>query len=192
MAPWLDAPTPHRPCQRVRRGRDRVPRDRSGRPGGPRPLSPSVNLKGTTIQRSLFGMHVFNLEDGVFPTVPDRRRSGCGTTRRPGRPSRPAQDQFNWAKLDARGRPPPGPTASPTSSWCWPGTPAWATDDPASGGAAGVLPGRGRHAEEPRRLGRLGPPGGHPLQGQDHGLPALERGQPRHLLHRHARRRWRS
>ena len=45
---------------------------------------------------------------------------------------------------------------------------------------------RGGHAQGPRRLGRLGPAGGHPLQGPDHRVPALERGQPRHLLHRHA------
>ena len=46
---------------------------------------PAQDLRGTTVQQSLFGMHVFDLEDGVWPTVPMwRRRSsvsmpwGCG------------------------------------------------------------------------------------------------------------------
>jgi polysaccharide biosynthesis protein PslG len=105
----------------------------------PAPLSPSVNLKGTTIQPSLFGMHVFNLEDGVFPTVPvgairlwDNETTWSAIET--------AQDQFNWAKLD-------GAVTTARSNgvtdilMVLAGTPSWGTDDPASGGAAGVLPG---------------------------------------------------
>ena len=105
----------------------------------PAPLSPAVSLKGTTIQKNLFGMHVFNLEDGVFPTVPvgairlwDNETTWSAIE--------PVQDQFAWAKLD---------TAVATAQangvndilMVLAGTPAWATDDPASGGLAGVLPG---------------------------------------------------
>jgi hypothetical protein len=103
------------------------------------PLAPTADLRGTTIQRDLFGMHVFNLEDGVFPTVPigairlwDNETTWSAIE--------PVQDQFNWGKLD---------TAVATARangvtdilMVLAGTPAWATDDPASGGAAGVLPG---------------------------------------------------
>jgi hypothetical protein len=105
----------------------------------PAPLSPSVNLKGTTIDRTLFGMHVFNLEDGVFPTVPvgairlwDNETTWSAIET--------GQDQFNWAKLD-------GAVTTARNNgvtdilMVLAGTPSWGTDDPASGGAAGVLPG---------------------------------------------------
>ena len=103
------------------------------------PLAPAANLTGTTIERSLFGMHVFNLEDGVFPTVPigairlwDNETTWSAIE--------PVQDQFNWAKLDGAVN-----TAQANGVkdilMVLAGTPAWATDDPASGGLAGVLPG---------------------------------------------------
>ena len=102
-------------------------------------MAPSVSLKGTTIERSLFGMHVFNLQDGVFPTVPvgsirlwDNQTTWSSIETAP--------DVFDWTKLDsavntARGN---GVT---DILMVLAGTPAWATDNPASGGAAGVMPG---------------------------------------------------
>lgn len=105
----------------------------------PAPLAPAVDLTGTTIQKSMFGMHVFNLQDGVFPTVPvgairlwDNQTTWSSIET--------AQDQFAWGKLD---------TAVETARangvndilMVLAGTPAWATSDPSSGGLAGVLPG---------------------------------------------------
>jgi hypothetical protein len=105
----------------------------------PAPLAPAVSLKGTVIKKDLFGMHVFNLEDGVFPTVPvgairlwDNETTWSAIE--------PAKGQFAWGKLD---------TAVATAQangvndilMVLAGTPAWATSDPTSGGAAGVLPG---------------------------------------------------
>ena len=101
--------------------------------------APLANLKGTTVGLDLFGMHVFNLQDGVFPTIPigsvrlwDNQTTWSSIET--------AQDVFDWTKLDA---------AVGTSQangvndilMVLAGTPAWATDDPASGGVAGVLPG---------------------------------------------------
>lgn len=101
--------------------------------------APMQDLRGTTVDRTLFGMHVFNLEDGVWPTVPvgsirlwDNETTWSSIET--------AKGQFNWAKLDAA-------VANAKSNgvndilMVLAGTPAWATDDPASGGAAGVLPG---------------------------------------------------
>ena len=101
--------------------------------------APLQDLRGSTVQQSLFGMHVFNLEDGVFPTVPvgairlwDNETTWSAIE--------PAKGVFAWAKLD---------TAVATAEaggvtdilMVLAGTPAWATSDPSSGGAAGVLPG---------------------------------------------------
>jgi hypothetical protein len=101
--------------------------------------APQAPLTGTTVQRSLFGMHVFNLQDGVFPTI------AIGSVRLWDNQTtwssiETAQDQFNWAKLD-------GAVATAQRNgvndilMVLAGTPAWATDNPAAGGAAGVLPG---------------------------------------------------
>lgn len=100
---------------------------------------PLQNLKGTVVPQSLFGMHVFNLEDNVWPTVPigGIRLWDNETT---WSQIETAQDQFQWGKLD---------TAVATARangvndilLVLAGTPAWASDDPASGGQAGVLPG---------------------------------------------------
>lgn len=103
--------------------------------------------KGSVIDRDLFGMHVFNVEDGVWPTVPigSLRLWDTETT---WSVIEPAQNQYQWGKLD---------TAIATAEknglndilYVLAGTPSWATDDPASGGAAGVLPGA---AGMPRNL----------------------------------------
>ncbi len=105
----------------------------------PAKKDPRASLKGTTIQRDLFGMHVFNLQDGVWPTVPvgSIRLWDNATT---WSSIETAQNQFNWTALD---------TAVQTANdngvtdimMVLAGTPAWASDDPSSGGAAGVLPG---------------------------------------------------
>jgi hypothetical protein len=103
------------------------------------PLTPTADLRGTTVQRDLFGMHVFNIQDGVFPTVPvgsirlwDNQTTWSSIET--------AQDVFDWTKLDSAVN-----TARANGVtdilMVLAGTPAWATDDPASGGAAGVLPG---------------------------------------------------
>ena len=95
--------------------------------------------KGTVIKDDLFGMHVFNVEDGVWPTVPigSLRLWDNETT---WSVLEPAKGQYVWGKLDAA-------VANAEKNGVnnillvLAGTPAWATDDPASGGAAGVLPG---------------------------------------------------
>ena len=100
---------------------------------------PLQDLRGSVVQRDLFGMHVFNVQNGTWPTVPigSLRLWDNETT---WAQVEPAQDQFTWTKLD---------TAVATAEangvndilMVLAGTPAWASDDPASGGAAGVLPG---------------------------------------------------
>ncbi len=97
------------------------------------------NLTGQVVQRSLFGMHVFDLEDGVWPTVPigairlwDNETTWSSIET--------AQDQFNWTKLDnavntARAN---GVT---DILMVLAGTPSWSSSDLSSGGVAGVLPG---------------------------------------------------
>lgn len=109
--------------------------------------TPLQELTGTTVQRSLFGMHVFNLQNGVWPTIPvgsvrlwdnETTWSSIETS----------QDVFNWTKLD---------TAVATAQsngvgdilMVLAGTPLWASGDPAAGGTAGVLPGA---AGMPRNL----------------------------------------
>ncbi len=109
--------------------------------------APMADLKGTTVQRTLFGMHVFNLQDGVWPTIPvgsvrlwDNQTTWSSVET--------AQNQFNWTKLDAAVA-----TAQKNGVndilMVLAGTPAWATDNPAAGGTAGVLPGA---AGMPRNL----------------------------------------
>lgn len=100
---------------------------------------PAQNLRGTVIDRTLFGMHVFNLEDGQWPTVPvgsvrlwDNETTWSSIEKTKG--------VYTFDKLTAA-------VANAKSHgvndilMVLAGTPAWATDDPASGGAAGVLPG---------------------------------------------------
>ena len=97
------------------------------------------NLTGTVVDRSLFGMHVFNLEDGVWPTVPvgSIRQWDNETT---WSAIETAQDQFNWTKLDAAVS---NARANGVTDilMVLAGTPSWSTDDPNAGGLAGVLPG---------------------------------------------------
>lgn len=101
--------------------------------------APALDLKGTVVDRTLFGMHVFNLQNGVFPTVPvgsvrlwDTETTWSSVER--------AQDQFDWSKLD-------GAVATAEKNgvndilMVLAGTPSWATDDINAGGTAGVLPG---------------------------------------------------
>jgi hypothetical protein len=101
--------------------------------------APAKNLKGTVVDRSLFGMHIFNLQNGVWPTVPvgSVRLWDTETTWSSVETS---QNVFDWTKLDAAVA-----TAEKNGMhdilMVLAGTPAWATDDPAAGGTAGVLPG---------------------------------------------------
>ncbi len=101
--------------------------------------APTQNLKGTTVQPTLFGMHVFNLQDGVWPTIPvgsirlwDNQTTWSSVET--------AQNVFDWTKLDKAVS-----TAQNNGVndilMVLAGTPLWATDDPAAGGTAGVLPG---------------------------------------------------
>jgi hypothetical protein len=105
------------------------------------------SLTNTVVDASLFGMHVFNVEDGVWPNVKigalrlwDNETTWSSIEVAP--------NQFNWAKLD-------GAVANAEKNgvkdilMVLAGTPSWATDDPASGGAAGVMPGA---AGMPRNL----------------------------------------
>ncbi len=100
---------------------------------------PAQDLKGTTVKQDLFGMHVFNLQNGVFPTVPvgsvrlwDNETTWSSIER--------VQDQFIWVGLDKAVT-----TAQENGVndilMVLAGTPSWATDDPTSGGTAGVFPG---------------------------------------------------
>jgi hypothetical protein len=99
----------------------------------------SAAPKGSVVKDDLFGMHVFNVEDGVWPTVPigGLRLWDNETT---WSVLEPAKGQYAWGKLDAA-------VANAEKNgvndilFVLAGTPSWATDDPASGGAAGVLPG---------------------------------------------------
>ncbi|MCX6432209.1 MAG: glycosyl hydrolase [Actinobacteria bacterium] len=108
-------------------------------PGAQAAPAPLANLKGTVVQPTLFGMHVFNLQNGVFPTIPvvSVRLWDTETT---WSSVETAQDQFNWAKLSGA-----VDTAEKNGVrdilMVLAGTPSWATDDPAAGGTAGVLPG---------------------------------------------------
>jgi polysaccharide biosynthesis protein PslG len=101
--------------------------------------APTKDLKGTTVHRDLFGMHVFELQDGKWPTVPvgSIRLWDNATT---WGQTETAQDVFDWKNLD---------TAVGTAEkngvddilMVLAGTPRWATDNPSSGGLAGVIPG---------------------------------------------------
>jgi hypothetical protein len=104
----------------------------AAKPAGP-------NLVGTTVDRSLFGMHVFNVQDGVWPTVPfgslrlwDNETTWSSIEKSKG--------VFDWTKLDAA-------VANAQTHGMQnillvlAGTPSWATSDPSAGGVAGVLPG---------------------------------------------------
>ncbi len=95
--------------------------------------------KGTVIDRTLFGMHVANAEYGNWPNVPIGsvrlwdNQTAWSTIEK-------AQGQFDWTYLDTSVA-----TAKANGTndilMVLAGTPAWATDDMAAGGLAGVLPG---------------------------------------------------
>lgn len=100
---------------------------------------PLQNLKGSTVQQSLFGMHVFNLQDGVWPTISigSVRLWDTGTT---WGTVEKAQNVFDWTKLD---------TAVATAQsngvndilMVLAGTPSWASTNPTAPGEGGMLPG---------------------------------------------------
>ncbi|MBI1349530.1 MAG: cellulase family glycosylhydrolase [Actinomycetales bacterium] len=100
---------------------------------------PRQDLRGTTVQQNLFGMHVFNVQNGQWPTVPigSLRLWDNETT---WAQVEPAPGQFDWTKLDAAVQNAQSHGVNDILM-VLAGTPAWATDNPASGGAAGVLPG---------------------------------------------------
>jgi hypothetical protein len=104
------------------------------------PAAPSgQNLTGTVVQPSLFGMHVFNVQNGVWPTIPfgSLRLWDDQTT---WSSIETAPHQFTWTTLDSA-------VANAQSHGMkdillvLAGTPLWASDDPKAGGTAGVLPG---------------------------------------------------
>lgn len=110
----------------------------SARPAIKQPAKPGTPV-GTVIAPQMFGMHVFNAQDGVWPDIPigslrlwDNETTWNAIER--------TDNAFDWTKLD---------NAVATAEkngvkdilMVLAGTPMWATDDPASGGLAGVLPG---------------------------------------------------
>ncbi|MBK9739093.1 MAG: hypothetical protein IPO93_06210 [Actinobacteria bacterium] len=100
---------------------------------------PAERLQGTVVQPTLFGMHVFDVQTGTWPTIPIGSLRLWDNTTTWGQIEK-KNDVFDWTALD---------TAVATAQkngvndilMVLAGTPSWATDDPASGGAAGVLPG---------------------------------------------------
>jgi len=100
---------------------------------------PKSDLRGTVVDRSLFGMHVFDVQTGTWPSIPIGALRLWDTQTTWGQVET-TKGVFDWTKLD---------TAVATAQkngvndilMVLAGTPAWATDAPASGGLAGVLPG---------------------------------------------------
>jgi hypothetical protein len=100
---------------------------------------PKTDLKGTVVDRSLFGMHVFNVQTGTWPTIPIGALRLWDNQTTWGQVEK-TKGVFDWTNLD---------NAVATSQkngvndilMVLAGTPAWATDAPNSGGLAGVLPG---------------------------------------------------
>lgn len=90
--------------------------------------APGATLVGQPVQRTLFGMHVFNVQNGVWPTVPigSLRLWDSGTK---WAEVETAQNVFDWSKLD---------TAVATAQkngvndilMVLAGTPRWASSDP--------------------------------------------------------------
>lgn len=101
--------------------------------------APTASLVGQPVSPTLFGMSVADVQKGAWPTIPigSLRLWDNGTT---WGQIETSKGNFNWAALD---------TAVATAQrngvndilMVLAGTPAWATDNPSSGGAAGVLPG---------------------------------------------------
>jgi len=92
------------------------------------PAQAAQLTKGTVIPASMFGMHVFNEQDGVWPTVPfgslrlwDNQTAWANIET--------TNDKFDWTKLDAA-------VANAQAHgmkdilMVMAGTPAWATTDP--------------------------------------------------------------
>ena len=101
--------------------------------------APAKSLAGTTVDRTLFGMHVLGVQGGTWPSIPigSLRLWDSGTTWSQVEKKRGV---FDWTALD---------TAVATAQkngvndilMVMAGTPAWASSDPSSGGVAGVEPG---------------------------------------------------
>jgi hypothetical protein len=97
------------------------------------------SLVGTTVDRSLFGMHVFNAQTGTWPTIPIGSLRLWDNTTTWGQIEK-TKGVYDWTALT---------TAVATAQkngvndilMVLAGTPAWATDNPSAGGLAGVLPG---------------------------------------------------
>ncbi len=101
---------------------------------------PAEGLKGQVVPPSLFGMHIANLEYGAWPTdIPigsvrlwDNQTTWSRIEK--------SQGNFDWTNLRTSIN-----TAKSNGVndilMVLAGTPAWATDDPAAGGLAGVDPG---------------------------------------------------
>jgi GH35 family endo-1,4-beta-xylanase len=99
----------------------------------------AADLRGTVVQDSLFGMHVFGSQDGAWPTIPfgalriwDSGTAWSNIEKAPG--------VYDWTKLD---------TVVATAEkngmtnmmMVLAGTPAWASSTPNSKGHPGQLPG---------------------------------------------------
>ena len=105
MAPWADAPNHVSPAQPVRRRRGGLPRGGASRPGHGRPGTDGEPEGHDRRARPVRHARVQPAER----RLPDRSRrapSGCGTTRRPGRPSRRRRTSSTGRSSTPRWRPP--------------------------------------------------------------------------------------
>jgi hypothetical protein len=111
----------------------------SAAPTPVKPAKPLASLVGTVVDRSLFGMHVFNVQTGNWPTIPIGSLRLWDNQTTWGQIEK-TKGVFDWTNLDKAVA-----TAKANGVtdvlMVLAGTPSWATDDPSSGGAAGVLPG---------------------------------------------------
>jgi len=103
-------------------------------------LRPVTGLKGQTVPASLFGMHIANLEYGAWPADLPIGSVRLWDNQTTWSRIEKSQGNFDWTNLR---------TAINTAKskgvndilMVLAGTPAWATDDSAAGGLAGVDPG---------------------------------------------------
>jgi len=103
-------------------------------------LRPSAGLTGQVVPASLFGMHIANLEFGAWPTDLPIGSVRLWDNQTTWARIEKSQGNFDWTNLR---------TSINTAKskgvndilMVLAGTPAWATDDPAAGGLAGVDPG---------------------------------------------------
>jgi len=103
-------------------------------------LRPSAGLTGQVVPASLFGMHIANLEFGAWPADLPIGSVRLWDNQTTWARIEKSQGNFDWTNLR---------TSINTAKskgvndilMVLAGTPAWATDDPAAGGLAGVDPG---------------------------------------------------